>query len=268
MSNKARIREQAKKLNPIDDLMFRKMAEDINFCEEILRVIMQDPELTVLESTPQFSGTNLQGRSVIMDAKCRTGSGKEVNIEVQQANDDNHQKRVRYHAAILTTNITDPGLKFEHIPDVCIVFISRFDIFKGKKALYHVDRIVRETGEIVNNGFEEIYVNAKARDGSDVSELMKIFVEDEAYNNKFPHTSENKHRYKMTEGGQQIMCEIMESIVLAEREESKKEMALRMHSKGIDDNLIAEIADVSVEQVRIWFSENQSINPQPFIKNI
>ncbi len=268
MSNKARIREQAKKLNPIDDLMFRKMAEDINFCEEILRVIMQDPELTVLESTPQFSGTNLQGRSVIMDAKCRTGSGKEVNIEVQQANDDNHQKRVRYHAAILTTNITDPGLKFEHIPDVCIVFISRFDIFKGKKALYHVDRIVRETGEIVNNGFEEIYVNAKARDGSDVSELMKIFVEDEAYNNKFPHTSENKHRYKMTEGGQQIMCEIMESIreegkreglmegLNEGRKEGKKEVALRMHSKGIADDLIAEMTDVSLEQIRIWFTEN------------
>lgn len=125
-----------------------------------------------------------------------------------------------------------------------------------------MDRIVRETGEIVNNGFEEIYVNAKARDGSDVSELMKIFVEDEAYNNKFPHTSENKHRYKMTEGGQQIMCEIIESIreegKREGREEGKKEVALRMHSKGIADDLIAEMADVSVEQVRIWFSEKQA----------
>lgn len=34
MSNRAKIREEAKKLNPIDDLMFRTMAEDKDFCEE------------------------------------------------------------------------------------------------------------------------------------------------------------------------------------------------------------------------------------------
>ena len=51
MSNKAKIREEAKKLNPIDDLMFRTMAENEKFCEEILRVILEDEALTVLEST-------------------------------------------------------------------------------------------------------------------------------------------------------------------------------------------------------------------------
>jgi len=48
MSNRAKIREEAKKLNPIDDVMFRKMAEDMNFCQEILRVIIGDPKLTVI----------------------------------------------------------------------------------------------------------------------------------------------------------------------------------------------------------------------------
>lgn len=42
MSNKAKIREEARKLNPIDDLMFRKMAEDTEFCQEILRVILEE----------------------------------------------------------------------------------------------------------------------------------------------------------------------------------------------------------------------------------
>jgi hypothetical protein len=43
--------------------MFRKMAEDIDFCQEILRVILEDEKLEVLEAIPQWSGTNLQGRS-------------------------------------------------------------------------------------------------------------------------------------------------------------------------------------------------------------
>ena len=36
MSNKAKIRKDAMSLNPIDDALFCKMAEDIRFCEEIL----------------------------------------------------------------------------------------------------------------------------------------------------------------------------------------------------------------------------------------
>ncbi len=65
-----------------------------------------------------------------------------------------------------------------------------------------IDRIVRQTGEVVNNGFEEIYVSACVKDGSDVSELMDIFTNDESYNvNKYPVTSNIKKRYKQTEEG-------------------------------------------------------------------
>ena len=221
MSSKAKIREEAKKLNPIDDLMFRTMAEDKEFCEEILRVILQDEKLVVLESTVQYAGTNPQGRSVILDAKCVLGDERKIDIEVQKRDDDDHQRRVRYNGAILTTNITDPGEKFQDVPDVCVVFISKFDIFNGNHSLYHVDRIIRETGEKVDNGFEEVYVNAKVKDGSDVSELMEVFVNDDAYNNKFPITSSIKRRYKETEEGQSRMCEIMEKNAKEKRLEEK-----------------------------------------------
>lgn len=75
-----------------------------------------------------------------------------------------------------------------------------------------MDRVIRETGKVVDNGFEEVYVNAKVKDGSEISELMEVFVEDAAYNSKFPVTSGSKRRYKETEEGQQVMCEIMEKI--------------------------------------------------------
>ena len=249
MSNKAKIREEARKLNPIDDLMFRKMAEDKEFCQEILRVILEDDKLIVLESIPQWYGTNLQGRSVILDAKCVKGDGTQIDIEVQKADDDDHQRRVRYNGAILTTNISDPGIRFEKVPDVCMIFISKFDIFEGNFALYHIDRVVRETGKVVDNGFQEIYVNAMIKDGSEVSELMKIFVDDDVYNNKFPKTSEGKHRYKETEGGLKVMCEIMEKIA----EESKLELLIDLVKDGIIT--IAEAAR-RINMTEDLFSEN------------
>lgn len=235
MSNKAKIREEARKLNPIDDLMFRKMAEDKEFCQEILRVILEDHKLIVLSSVPQWAGTNLQGRSVILDAKCVKSDGRQVDIEVQKANDDDHQRRVRYNGAILTTNVAYPGIRFEYVPDVCVVFISKFDIFDGNLPLYHVDRIVRETGKVLSNGFDEVYVNTKIKDGSEISELMEVFINDTAYNSKFPKTSAGKHRYKETEGGLDVMCEIMEKL----RDEAKNEGKLETLFDLVKDGMIS-----------------------------
>ena len=222
-------------MNPVDDLMFRKMAEDKEFCQEILRVILEDNKLTVLESVPQWTGTNLQGLSVILDARCIRGNGTQVDIEVQKSDNDDHQRRVRYNSAILTTNITNPGIKFEKIPDVCVVFISKFDIFEGNLPLYHINRVVRETGKIVSNGFEEVYVNTKIKNDSEVSELMEVFASDNIYNSKFPKTSEMKHRYKETEGGLDVMCEIMERITSEEIGKVNKLNAILLKNKRYDD---------------------------------
>ena len=138
---------------------------------------------------------------------------------------------MRYNGAILTTNVSDPGIKFKNLPDVCIVFISNFDIFRGKSPLYHIDRVVRETGAVVSNGFEEIYVNTNVRNDSDVSELMRIFVEDNAYSSRFPKTSELKRRYKADGGGD--MASAIERFKQEGRAEGKIEILASLVKEGI-----------------------------------
>ena len=223
MPTDKKFEKYAKLLNPIDDLMFCKMAEHKEFCEEILRVILEDEGLTVIEAIPQWHGKNLSGRSVVLDAKCVTGDGRQINIEVQKADDDNHLKRARYNAAVLTTNISETGKKFEFIPDVCIVFISKFDIFDGGLALYHIDKVVRETGQVIKDGLTEIFVNTVNYDGSKPARLMKLFTENDAYSNdEFPVTSELKSRLKSSEGGSRAMNEILEKLISDEKRESEK----------------------------------------------
>jgi hypothetical protein len=179
---------------------------------------------------------------------------------VQKADDDDHQRRVRYNGAILTTNTTDTGTKFKQIPDVTVVFISKFDIFEENLPLYHIDRVIRETGKVVDNGFYEVYVNAQIKDGSDVAELMEVFTVDNAYNNKFPKTSEAKHRYKETEAGLDIMCEIMEKLTTDAREEGRLEGRL----EGIMEILFNLVANnkLSVSEA----AENANISVQKFLE--
>ena len=249
MPEKKNFEKYAKLLNPIDDLMFCKMAEHKEFCEEILRVILEDDELTVLEAIPQWQGKNLSGRSVVLDAKCLTGDGRQINIEVQKADDDNHLKRARYNASILTTNIAKTGKKFEFIPDVCIVFISKFDIFDSGLPLYHIDKVVRETGQVIDDGLTEIFVNTVNYDGSKPARLMKLFTDNDAYSNdEFPITSELKSRLKSSEGGSKTMNEILEKLISDEKRESEK----RGRKEGILEGRIeGKIEGANEEKLRI-----------------
>ena len=173
-------------LRAIDDIMFRKLCENIAFVEEILRVILEDDKITVVEVIPQNSLQNLRGRSVILDAYCRLSNGSYCNVEVQRSDSDDHFRRVRYHAACITANVVDPGERFEQVDDLVVVYISEFDPFDEGRTVYHVRNMVEETGCAVLDGLREIYVNTKHNDGSEIAELMQCLLEPVVTNPKFP----------------------------------------------------------------------------------
>ena len=97
------------------------------------------------------------------------------SVEVQKKDDDDHQKRVRFISSNIDTVFTEKGIPYEKVPDIYIVYISRFDVFGENKTIYHISRIINETGTIVENGIHEIYVNTAVDDKSDIAELMQYF---------------------------------------------------------------------------------------------
>lgn len=225
MEDENRVQEIVQQLNIIDDVLFQKMAEDIGFCEEMISTILQQ-KVTVQKVTPQNSIKNLQGRSVVLDALCTFEDGKECNVEVQKADDDNHVKRVRYNTSCITANITEPGSKFEKVPDVIGIFISKFDVFDAGKTVYHIDRVIRETGEVQDNGLQEVYVNTKVDDKTDTAELMRIFTEGDRYDfEKFPKVSARKKKFKQSEGGKGDMCDLVEEYAREKAIKAAKEAA-------------------------------------------
>ena len=145
-----------KDLRPIDDVFFEVLASEKAVCQEILRTILEDPLLVVLDVIVQSSVRNLYGRSVRLDALCRLGDGSSVNIEVQRSDNDDHLKRVRFNAASITVKDSSPGDRYENIPDLYVVYISEFDFLGEGKTAYHVEKVIRETGTVVDDGVHEI----------------------------------------------------------------------------------------------------------------
>ena len=258
------LKEKAKHMNPINDLFFRKMAENAEFCLETIWAATGDHSIRLDESKPQAVVTNLQGRGVILDVYCVDKFGKRILIEVQRADDDNHVFRVRYNTSVTTANITDPGSRFENIPRIMSIYISENDfiaklakeqgipaeeIEARKRAVYHVDRIVRETGQILDDGIEEIYVNGKVKDGSEASEMMTIYTEDDAYDmDKFPAISKRKWMFKhddkevdeMGYSMQDIKNEGYEEGRVEGRAEGRAEVLKKLVSEGVISSEKAE----------------------------
>ncbi len=216
----------AHKLRPIDDVAFRVMAEDREFLEELLQVILDEPTLSVVEHYVQKDLANLTGRSLRIDTLCKTSDNRYVNIEVQKEDNDDHQRRVRYHAALVTVNNTPPGVKFKDIPDVCIIYISEFDLFKAGRALYQIERVVKQTGDVIDNGLTELYVFAKSKDGSKIAKIMEVLATTDVYNEGFPKTSTRKRSIFQSEKGKMSMCKELQELINKEKAELNGKISL------------------------------------------
>ena len=233
------------KMRPLDDAFFEVLARNKGVCEEILRTILEDDNLVVNDVITQESERNLFGRSLRLDALCTLSNGTKCNIEVQRANNDDHLRRVRFNASNITIKYSASGEKFEDVIELYIVYISEFDFLGGGKTIYHVEKILRETGEQIDDGLHEIYVNTVIKDGSDISDLMTCFTMSEVNNPKFPRLSAEVTKLKTTEGGISTMCEIMEE---SNRRANKEMLFGLVAKKKIKIKDAADELDMSVDE--------------------
>lgn len=225
-------------LRPIDDILFELLAQSKPVCEEILRTILEDGCLTVSDVIVQSDERNLYGRSVRLDALCTLGNGTKCNIEVQRSNNDNHLKRARFNASSITVRDSQTGTSFDEVLELYIVYISEFDFLKGNKTIYHMEKVLRETGEFIDDGLHEIFVNTVIDDGTDIAELMSCFTKKEVKNPKFPALSAEVKRLKQTEGGVRAVCAIMEEYERAAVHNDRLEVIQNMLRAGVSKEII------------------------------
>ena len=237
------IYEKIKNLRIIDDALFRLMASRKDVCQEILRNLLDEDNLEVIEVVPQDTMVSLF-RGVVLDALCKLSDGQYCNIEVQKDDRENDIKRVRYHASLITTNKTPKGKSFSEIPNVKILYISTYDALGNGQTLTHVSRCQRVNGNYfpIDDGEDIIYANTEIDDDTKHSRLLKLFLRsDSFYDEMFPALSEAMKFYKDTERGRENMSEVTKQWKREGYEEGladglsqgKIEIALSLLKKGI-----------------------------------
>lgn len=141
----------------------------------VLHIVLGRDDLKLKKVETQHFMKNLQGRSIILDIYATDETGKRYFVEIQRADRGAGAKRARYHSSLIDANVTEPGDKLENLVETYVIFITENDVLGKGKPLYHIDRVIKETGENFGDEAHILYVNGAYRDESPIGILMHDF---------------------------------------------------------------------------------------------
>ena len=194
----------------LDDDFMTKVFEDIQCAELLLRIILNDEGIHVLEVHSQRGIKNLQGRSVRLDILAIDSHDRVFNVEVQRSDKGAGAKRARYNSALIDANVTEPGDLYEALNETFVIFITENDVMKADLPIYHIDRVVKETGKLFKDEAHIIYVNSQIKDETKLGRLMHDFSCTNAKDMHNKVLADRVRYFKEDERGVAIMCREME----------------------------------------------------------
>ena len=213
----------------LDDDFMTKVFEDISCAELLLRIILNDKGIRVLEAHSQRGIKNLQGRSVKLDILAVDSHNRVFNVEVQRSDRGAGAKRARYNSALIDANVTEPGDQYEDLNETFVIFITENDVMKAGLPIYHIDRVVRETGKLFEDEEHIIYVNSQIKDETKLGRLMHDFSCTDAKDMYNKVLADRVRYFKEDERGVEIMCREMEI------------MRNQAHEEGIEKGRIMQL---------------------------
>ena len=213
----------------LDDDFMNKVFEDKACAEFLLQIILQRTDLRVQRVHGQHDIKNLQGRSVKLDILAVDSHNRVFNVEVQRSDRGAGAKRARYNSALIDANVTEPGDQYEDLNETFVIFITENDVMKAGLPIYHIDRVVRETGKLFEDEEHIIYVNSQIKDETKLGRLMHDFSCTDAKDMYNKVLADRVRYFKEDERGVEIMCREMEI------------MRNQAHEEGIEKGRIMQL---------------------------
>ena len=265
-----RYKEKIKHFTIMNDIFMRNVLKETACTEYILQVVMNKKELKVIDQTLQKDYKNLQGRSAILDCVAKDAENNFFNVEIQGENDGASPKRARYHCGLLDMNLLNPGDLFDNLPETYVIFITKNDVLGYNQPISHIQRRIKETEDIFQDGQHILYVNSKKQDDTELDRLMHDLhckEADKMYSNVL---SARVQQLKETTEGVNQMCQELEEIY-NEGEQSgflrgeqsgelkkARETTLALLEMGMSVKQIAKAVNLSIETVQNWIAETNS----------
>ena len=139
--------------------------------------------------------------------------------------------------------------------DLYVIFITENDIINARLPIYHIDRTIKETGELFGDESHIIYVNSQIKDRSSLGKLMYDFSCTDADDMNYNILADRVRYFKEDKKGVATMCRIMEEMRNETARETERAKAIKvakgmLKSGKLSYEEIAEIAELSITEVK------------------
>ena len=234
-----------------DDFLTKCFEGDTASIELLLQIVLEKPDLKVLDVHTQVFVENLLNRSVRLDILATDSTGAKLNVEVQRADKGAGRKRARYNSSMMDANFLKKGEDFDKLPETWVIFITENDVMGKGRPLYPIERCFLETGERFEDGSHILYVNGAYRGDAPIGKLMHDFSCTDAADMYYETLADRVRFFKESKEGIEIMCRAMEDM----RNQTLKEGMINVAKKMLEDGTItlekiAEFVGLSVDEVR------------------
>ena len=194
-----------------DDLMSRVFDKNIEATELLLRIILERKiKVISVNGQEEMKSAAVGGRNITLDVHALDENGEKMDIEVQGNSEGAHIRRARYHSSVLDSRMLKEGQEFKEIKDSYVIFIYKRDKFQEGLPSYHIDRYVRETGKLFEDGSHIIYVNGNYKGDDEIGHLMQDFHQTDPDNMHYKELSQGVRHFKEVEEGRDTMCEAVQ----------------------------------------------------------
>ncbi len=234
-----------------DDFLTKCFEGDTASIELVLQIVLEKPDLKVLDVRTQVFVENLLNRSVRLDILATDSTGAKLNVEVQRSDKGAGRKRARYNSSMMDANLLEKGEDFDRLPETWVIFITENDVMGKGLPLYPIERCFLGTGERFEDGSHILYVNGAYREDTPIGKLMHDFSCTDAADMYYGTLADRVRFFKESKEGIEIMCRAMEDM----RNQTLKEGMINVAKKMLEDGTItlekiAEFVGLSVDEVR------------------
>ena len=212
-ARRARVEELIADFTLMDDTFSRNVLKFPECTEYILRVILNKPELDILEVVVQQDLKNLQGRSLELDCLASDTEENSYNLEIQKKKRGAIPERPRYHSGLIDMHLLSENQYFDTLPDNTVIFITGEDVLGEGLPIYHIDCMITETGEPFSDREHIIYVNSTIQDDTQLGRLMHDFHCSRAEDMYSEVLARRVRAFKETKGGKRSMGATVEEMM-------------------------------------------------------
>ena len=230
--------KRVQSLRLMDDILMQTALDGcIPAVELILRIILGKHDLKVIKIQVEKVLPGLAHRELRLDITAVDEEGCLYNIEVQRSDKGALPRRPRFHSSLMDTKFLQKGMKTEDLPESFVIFITENDVLAGGYPVYHIDRIVAETGKPFGDGAHILYVNGAYQGEDEVGYLMSDFRATDPEQMHYDILAQQVKNAKQDEKGARAMSRIVEELITEGREEGYQQGIERGIEQGMKKGL-------------------------------